>query len=166
MDKILFSSKKQDYGTPLWLYDLMDEEYNFDLDVCANEQNHKCDRYYNEKDNALDPDIRWNATSFCNPPYGRNTIGPWIQKAQEEGIINRCKYPLPKIVCLIPARTDTIWWHTWCLKAQEIRFIKGRIKFIGGKHSATFPSAIIIFTGYQIEYNNPIIKWVDYRGKK
>ncbi len=98
-----------------------------------------------------------------NPPYqkkqkGQPGIGDFIKKAYEESLKD-CT-----VVCLLPARTDTIWWHDYCIKAKEIRFLKGRIKFIGGASSATFPSAIVIFKKWN--EINPIIRWVDYRNKK
>jgi site-specific DNA-methyltransferase (adenine-specific) len=72
-----------------------------------------------------------------NPPYGRE-IGKWMKKAVEEWKRGNT------VVCLVPARTDTAWWHDYAIKG-EIRFIRGRLKFGGGKSSAPFPSAIVIF---------------------
>lgn len=80
-------------------------------------------------------------TVFMNPPYGR-AIGNWLKKAYEESLQQNTK-----VVCLIPSRTDTKYWHDYCMKASEIRFVKGRLKFGDSKNSAPFPSAIVIFNG-------------------
>ena len=77
-----------------------------------------------------------------NPPYGRE-VGVWIEKAYKESLKGAI------VVCLIPSRTDTKYWHDYCMKANEIRFIKGRLKFGDSKNSAPFPSAIVIFNGRQ-----------------
>lgn len=139
MDKVHFSSKRDDWETPPELFKELDEEFHFVLDVCATKKNAKCGAYYNRRDNGLKQNWMWShgTSVFCNPPYGRE-IGRWVQKAYEEsqkGVT---------VVCLLPARTDTRWFHEYCQKG-EIRFIKGRIKFVGAKHSAPFPSMIVVF---------------------
>ncbi len=73
-----------------------------------------------------------------NPPYGR-AIGTWIRKALEESIRGAT------VVCLAPARTDTLWWHGDVMKAREIRLLKGRLTFVGAQAPAPFPSAVVIF---------------------
>lgn len=130
----LFSSARMDWGTPRELFDSLDREFHFTLDPCANAKNHKCHRYYTEKDNGLAQD--WGTeTVFCNPPYGRE-IGKWVAKcASHAGIA----------VMLIPARTDTRWFHDYVYGRAEVRFIRGRVKFEGAKNSAPFPSMIVIF---------------------
>lgn len=118
------------------MFNELDREFHFDLDPCATDFNAKCSNYFTKKQDGLSRG--WWGSVFMNPPYGREII-KWVKKAYEES-----KRPLVDVVvCLVPARTDTAWWHDYCMKG-EIRFIRGRIKF-SGKGSAPFPSAIVIF---------------------
>jgi len=143
--KCMFSSVKLDYSTPQGVFDQLDKEFHFNLDACANEQNHKVSTWL-EGNNGLN--MEWclhyegkiKGRVFCNPPYGRE-IGKWIKKGYEEFIKGETA---ELIVFLIPSRTDTKWWHEYIMKATEIRFVKGRISF-DGKNSAPFPSCIAIF---------------------
>ena len=146
MDKktqgIMFSSKSNDWATPQDFYNQLDAEFEFTLDPCASQSSAKCASFYTADDDGLSKD--WEGhTVFMNPPYGRK-IGNWIQKAYEEGEKSNTR-----VVALIPARTDTKYWHNYCMKATEIRFVKGRLKFGQGntKNSAPFPSAVVIFSG-------------------
>ena len=131
-------SKKYDWETPCDLFEQLNHEFAFTLDPCATQENKKCDRYYTLEDNGLIQSWAGEIV-FMNPPYGR-LIGKWIQKAFEESQQGAV------VVCLIPSRTDTIWWHNYCMHG-EVRFIKGRLNFSGHKHNAPFPSAIVIFGG-------------------
>lgn len=134
MNKTLFSSQKEDWETPQWLFDKLDQEFHFTIDVCADITNNKCNRYYTELDNGLIQD--WsNEIVWCNPPYGRK-IGDWVKKASEVDTT---------VVMLLPARTDTRWFHKYIYNQAEIRFIKGRLKFGNSINSAPFPSMIVIF---------------------
>ena len=136
--KTMFSSETTSWSTPKDLFDRLDKEYNFTLDPCAAPVNAKCDKYFTIKDNGLIQD--WDGhTVFMNPPYGRQ-ISKWVKKAFEES-----KKFDTKVVCLLPARTDTKWWHEYCMKADEIHFVKGRLKFGTAVNSAPFPSAIVVF---------------------
>ncbi|PTG21713.1 DNA N-6-adenine-methyltransferase [Staphylococcus chromogenes] len=133
-----FSSKSNEWYTPQYLFDELNEEFNFTLDPCATQENAKCDKYFTIKENGLIQDW-YNDVVFMNPPYGRE-IKYWIKKAYEESLKGAT------VVCLIPARTDTTYWHDYVFnKAHEIRFLKGRLKFGGGKNSAPFPSAVVIY---------------------
>lgn len=131
-----FSSKKQDWETPQDLFDKLENEFGFDLDVCATSNNAKCNQYIDKYgDGLMTP---WMGTCWMNPPYGREIIH-WVKKAHEEakrGVIT---------VALLPARTDTRWFHNYIYGKHEIRFIKGRLKFKGAKNSAPFPSMIVVF---------------------
>lgn len=129
-----FSSKTDDWATPQDLFDQLNTEFNFTRDVCASDKNHKCDYYWTKEDNAFSFD--WAGRLFMNPPYGRE-IGKWIERAAT------CKAEL--VVGLVPARTDTRWWHDYIQNKAEVRFIRGRLKFGDSKNSAPFPSAIVIF---------------------
>ena len=136
---VMFSSKTDEWATPQEFFDTLNEEFNFTLDPCALPHNAKCDKYYTPLDDGLKQD--WGGeTVFCNPPYGRQ-ICDWVRKCSEEA---RKKDTI--VVALIPARTDTRYFHQYIYqKAKEIRFLKGRLKFGGCKNSAPFPSMIVIF---------------------
>ena len=135
-----YSSKTNEWSTPQDFFDELDKEFNFTLDPCATSENAKCTKYFTVEDDGLKQD--WSKdTVFMNPPYGRE-IKYWVQKAYEESLKGAT------VVCLIPARTDTAYWHNYIFgKADDIRFIKGRLKFGGSKNTAPFPSAIIIYKG-------------------
>jgi len=154
MDKCLNSSEKMDWGTPQFLYDQLDAEFGFNVDVCAHELNHKCYNYFTEDDDGLSLD--WVGTCWMNPPYGRE-IGKWIKKAYEESLRGAT------VVCLIPSRTDTKYWHDYVMNAAEIRLVKGRIKFVHSEElhsaSAPFPSAIIVFknTGEPVKVSGCVL---------
>lgn len=137
MDEVLFSSDKMDWETPQDLFDKLNEIFDFGLDACASHENAKCREYFTEEDDSLQQD--WNdGPVWMNPPYGRD-IWKWMKKAVVESHENR-----ETIVCLVPARTDTKWWHQYATKG-EIFYLKGRLKFGGAKNSAPFPSAIVVF---------------------
>ena len=137
----MYSSDKLDWETPSEIFEPLNAEFGFDLDVCAIPQTAKCKKFYTPEDDALKQE--WSGTCWMNPPYGRE-IKKWVKKAFESSQKGAT------IVCLVPARTDTSWWHDYCMKADEIRFIRGRIYFLQNgvrKTSAPFPSAVVIFKG-------------------
>lgn len=137
MNKAMFSSKTPEWETPQSLFDTLDSEYHFDLDPASTDENAKCERHFTKADNGLEKN--WGGCRvFCNPPYGRE-IGAWIRKGYEES-----RKPNTIVVMLLPARTDTKWFHDYCMKGK-IRFIKGRLKFGTAKTSAPFPSMVVIF---------------------
>lgn len=132
---IHFSSKTNEWATPQDFFDTLDKEFKFNLDPCATRENAKCKLYYSS--GGLEKS--WNNYRvFCNPPYGRE-IGKWVKKASEAvgGVV----------VMLIPARTDTKYFHEYIYQKEgiEIRFLKGRLKFGGSENSAPFPSMVVIF---------------------
>ncbi|MBJ40340.1 MAG: adenine methyltransferase [Gammaproteobacteria bacterium] len=129
-----------EWATPREFFRKLDSQFNFTLDPCAKSHNALCSKYFTPDDDGLIQDWSGNKV-FVNPPYGRG-IGNWVKKAYEEG----CKDDTT-VVMLIPARTDTKYWHDYAMKAEEIRLIKGRLKFGGGKNSAPFPSAVVVFDG-------------------
>ena len=133
-----YSSNSNEWTTPQHLFDELNREYHFTLDPCATHENAKCEKYFTEKENGLLQD--WSDdVVFMNPPYGRE-IKYWIKKAYEESLDGAI------VVCLIPARTDTTYWHDYIFdEADDIRFLKGRLKFGDSKNSAPFPSAIIVY---------------------
>lgn len=133
----LFSSNTNEWATPQELFDGLDREFGFTLDPCATDENAKCGKYYTKNDDGLSKS--WaGETVFMNPPYGKE-IAKWAKKAHDEWANNNAT-----VVCLVPARTDTAYWHDYFMKG-DIRFIRGRVKFCGGKYSAPFPSAIVIY---------------------
>lgn len=140
---IMFSSKTDQWATPQCFFDKLNMIHNFDIDVCAANDNAKCSKFYTQKENGLQKTWHLEKTKkgcpvcWMNPPYGR-TIGQWIAKAYEESL-KGCK-----VVCLLPARTDTRWFHDYCRKGAII-FLRGRLKFGDGKNSAPFPSMLVIF---------------------
>lgn len=127
VSKILFSSASDQWSTPVDVYNALDREFNFTFDPCPLNHNPDFDGLM----------IEWESSNFVNPPY--SNIAAWCKKAYEE--FQKGKI----VVMLIPSRTDTRYWHDYIMKATEIRFIKGRLKFGGSKNSAPFPSAIIVY---------------------
>ena len=136
---VLFSSANDIWATPQDFYDKLNEEFHFNLDPCALPENAKCDKFFTPEQNGLIQD--WgNYNVFCNPPYGRK-INEWVEKCRNES-----KKQNTTVVMLIPARTDTRYFHDFIYhKAKEIRFIRGRLKFGESKNSAPFPSMVVIF---------------------
>ena len=137
MNEGMYSSNTDECGTPQKLFDELNEKFDFDVDVCANAENAKCRRYFSKEEDGLKQDWTQFKTCWMNPPYGRQ-IGSWIEKAYETSLHGTT------VVCLLPSRTDTRWFHDYCVKG-DITFIKGRLKFNDGKVPAPFPSMIVIF---------------------
>ena len=133
MNNILFSSKSEMWETPQELFDNLNAEFHFTVDVCATKDNAKCEKFFTPEMDGLKQE--WTGVCWCNPPYGRG-IGKWMKKAAEVQAT---------VVCLVPARTDTKWFHDWVLNRAEIRFIRGRLHFNGSKNSAPFPSMLVIY---------------------
>jgi phage N-6-adenine-methyltransferase len=134
---VMFSSATDLWETPQSFFDALNEEFGFETDVCALPENAKCARYFTPEDNGLAQ--TWTGVCWCNPPYGRE-IGKWVQKAAMSANKNGAT-----VVMLLPARTDTKWFHRYIYGKAEIRFIAGRLKFGGGKHNAPFPSMVVVF---------------------
>lgn len=135
---VMFSSKTDLWETPQDFFDCLNEEFHFTLDVCALPENAKCDNYYTPKENGLSQP--WKGVCWCNPPYGREILA-WVRRAWLSSAVGNT------VVMLLPARTDTKWFHDYIYGKDrvEIRFIRGRLKFGGSKNSAPFPSMIVIF---------------------
>ena len=132
----LYSSLKQAWVTPQPFFQRLDDEFRFDIDVCATVNNTKVQKFLLVIDNPLQQN--WRGTVWMNPPYGR-VIAKWVQKAFEES-----RHGVT-VVCLLPTRTDTRWWHDYVMKAEEVRLIKGKLQFGKSRYSAPFPSALVIF---------------------
>jgi site-specific DNA-methyltransferase (adenine-specific) len=146
----MLTSNNSDWATPKTLFDSLDKEFHFTLDFCATEKSKKCQRFYSKEQDALKQNPKGEVI-FCNPPYGRE-IGKFVKKCFELSKTNI-------IVMLIPARTNTNYWHTYIYDSTKhvfrvpVRFLKGRVKFCGlntrgewiENQPCTFPSCIVIF---------------------
>lgn len=131
-----FSSRTSEWPTPQWLFDALNREFGFTLDPCSTHANAKCAKHFTILENGLlQP---WSREIvFMNPPYGLE-IGQWMAKAHETALRDAAT-----VVCLIPARTDTAWWHRYVM-SHEIRLLRGRLKFGDGRNAAPFPSAVVV----------------------
>ena len=138
MNAVMYSSKSDLWSTPQDLFDKLDAEFHFNLDVCALPENAKCKRYFTPEQDGLAQE--WSGTCWCNPPHGRN-IGKWVRHGLLSSLTGST------VVMLLPARTDTKWFHDYIYNHGEIRFLKGRLKFGGALNSAPFPSMVVIFRG-------------------
>ena len=136
---LAFSSKKDDWTTPKDLFNQLNAEFHFTVDLCASAKNHLCDKYYSLENDGMMANLEGERV-FCNPPYGRKELKRWIEK---------CATAKADIcVMLIPARTDTNAFHDYILGKAEIRFLRGRLRF-GGANRAPFPSMIVVFRSNQ-----------------
>lgn len=131
-----FSSETDLWATPQEFFDKLNRIFRFETDVCANHENAKCASFFTPEQNGLSQE--WTGVCWMNPPYGR-AIGEWVEKAYRSAKENGAT-----VVCLLPARVDTRWWHDYCAKG-EVHFCKGRLKFGDAKNSAPFPSAVVVF---------------------
>lgn len=127
--EVYASSATCEWETPQDFFDRLNSKYNFDLDVCATPENAKCELYFTKEQDGLKQE--WAGVCWMNPPYGKE-IGAWMRKAYESS------FEGATVVCLVPARTDTAWWHDYAMKG-EITFIRGRLKFGGQKKQRSVP---------------------------
>ncbi len=139
INKGLFSSTTDMWATPQAFLDKLNDEFQFDTDVCAVPENAKCAKFYTKQDDGLSKD--WTGTCWMNPPYGRE-ICKWVKKAHDSAKNGAI------IVCLLPARTDTRWFHDYIYGVAEIRFVKGRLRF-NEQGAAPFPSMVVVFNFQQ-----------------
>ncbi len=148
--ELMFSNKNNAWCTPRDFFNKLNEEFHFTLDPCCMPKSALCKKYYTPDEDGLKQD--WSGERvFVNPPYGRE-IGKWVKKCYEES-----QKENTLVIMLIPSRTDTRYFHDYILGKAELRFIKGRLKFIDldykGKEEdrkmspAPFPSMIVIFDG-------------------
>lgn len=141
MNEALLSTGKDDWETPLEFFKKLDEEFHFTLDPCCTEKTAKCKKFYTEQENGLVQD--WSGeTVFCNPPYSTKLQDEFVKKCYEEG-----KKANTTVVDLLPARTDTKRFYQYVWGKAEVRFIQGRLKFVGAKDPAPFPSMVVIWKG-------------------
>ena len=163
-DKNKFDSVKTDWSTHWDFFNPLNEEFNFTIDVAADSENKKCERFYDKEKNGLIQ--KWdNEIVWCNPPYGRD-VPLWLKKGLESKKYNTTS------VFLIPARTNTTWFHNICLKSDEIRFVKGRPKFYNHAnkdketlHGLPVPLCLVIFNS-SLKENSGMCKICTYDWKK
>lgn len=137
--RMMFSSATDMWATPQSFFDELNNEFHFTLDPCATKANAKCNKFYMIDEDGLQQDWKGEVV-FCNPPYGK-MISSWVRKCSQES-----KKTNTTVVALLPARTDTRYFHDYIYgKAKDIRFIKGRLKFGDSKNSAPFPSMVVVF---------------------
>jgi phage N-6-adenine-methyltransferase len=141
-NRVHFSSATDRWETPWLLFRQLDAQFHFEVDVCALPENAKCRRFYSPDDDGLAQP--WQGVCWMNPPYGRN-IGRWVEKAYESAAAGDAV-----VVCLVPARTDTSWWHRHVMAASEVWLVAGRVRFGNAKAGAPFPSAIVVFRPGQL----------------
>jgi len=148
----MLSSKTDQWATPRAFFDQWDARYRFEIDVCADAQNAKCRQYFSAADDGLAQ--QWAPfRCWMNPPYGRQ-IGKWVAKAAAEAALGAT------VVCLLPARTDTAWWHEHVIPHGKITFLRGRLKFGDAKNAAPFPSAVVVFDGRAVEPWAELGRWM------
>lgn len=135
----MMSSLTDDWGTPFEVFRGLDWEFGFQLGACASADNAKCERFYSIEDDGLTQPWHPLSPVWCNPPYGK-AIGRWMEKCYLESRLGST------VVALIPSRTDTAWWHDYVMKADDIRFFRGRLSFYN-RGTAPFPSAIVVWRG-------------------
>ena len=133
---VMFSSNTDLWATPLDFFDQLDQEFHFETDVCALPENAKCQNYFTPEMDGLKQ--TWKGVCWCNPPYNRKT-GDWVKKGYESAEAGAT------VVMLLPARTDTKWFHDYIYGRAEIRFVRGRLHFGDSKNSAPFPSMVVVF---------------------
>jgi phage N-6-adenine-methyltransferase len=137
----LFTSNSSEWETPQDFFDELNKIWQFTTDVCASKENHKCNNYFTKETNGLTQP--WSGVCWMNPPYGRE-IGEWTKKAFESSVN-------ATVVGLLPARTDTKWFHDYIYSPQldtihqSMIFVRGRLTFVGAKNSAPFPSMIVVW---------------------
>lgn len=132
----MFSSKTDLWATPQEFFDSLNREFRFTLDPCCTHENAKCEKHFTKEEDGLSKSWEGEVV-FCNPPYGRE-LSAWVRKCSEES-----KHA--QVVMLVPARTDTKWFHDYIYGKAEVRFVKGRLKFGDSKNSAPFPSMVVVF---------------------
>lgn len=145
---MVVSKDTDEWETPDYLYKSMDDIYSFTLDVCATDNNTKCDRYYTIEEDGLKGD--WDRFNWCNPPYSRGQLERWLKRAYEETLKGNTT------VVLMPSNTDTGYFHdyvwdervnSWYPWVDTVYMVNGRLKFSDVKNSARFPSMLVVFGG-------------------
>jgi phage N-6-adenine-methyltransferase len=133
----------QEWETPKIIFDRLNKEFIFTLDLAASSVNAKCTNYYSKSDNAFKH--TWNGICWLNPPFGSKEypLRKWIEKAYRDSKKGAT------VVILLPVRSNTNWWHEFCMHAKEVRFIRGRLKFGDMVHGLPQPLAIVIFENHK-----------------
>lgn len=142
---------RQDWETPWELFDKLDRHFNFTIDAAATPDNTKCDRWLTEYDDALVQDLSGEVI-FCNPPY--QDVLPWVNK-----FIEWSKYNM--VVALLQDKTDTLWFKKLFSEAYELRFLHGRVSFIGTK-TGNMHGAIVACLDWSMAVERQVSIW-DWR---
>ena len=132
------ATTRHDWETPSDLFERLDAEFAFTLDACGSADNRKVHHYFSSEDLVSALAKPWTGVVWVNPPYGK-TLGQWVEKAYRSSLEGAT------VVCLVPSRTDVAWWHDYAMKAAEIRFFRGRLRFGEAKWNAPYPSALLVF---------------------
>lgn len=159
-ESVFFSSETDLWETPKDFFDVLDREFKFTLDVCANADNAKCEQFFTKEDDALVKD--WGqGICWMNPPYGK-AISDFMRKAYKASRKGAW------VVCLVPARMDTNWWFNWVVgKATECRIVKGRLRFGNAKNVAPFVSAVVIYNPLKKPTpESPGVVWWKWKDEK
>ena len=155
--KLMFSSRNNEWGTPPEFFAKLNKKFKFTLDPCCTAKTAKCEKYYTREDDGLSKSWK-NEVVFVNPPYG--DIGKWVKKAYEESTHNNAT-----VAMLMPARTDTKYWHDYVMEASAIYFIKGRLKFTNDndkQNAAPFPSVVVVFDMGRLRWTHgPFMKTME-----
>ena len=159
MNGPLMSSLKTEYETPHDLFNNLNKIYHFTLDPAATDANAKCEMYFTQGEDGLSKP--WYGNVWLNPPYGRILTPIWVEKVYEE-VVELGNADMAMV--LLPARTDTIWFHKFVMYAESIGFIKGRLKFVGEKDAAPFPSMLVYFSSEKFIGDTPHIYSCDKVG--
>ena len=134
------------WSTPPDLFAALDAEFHFTTDVCAVPENAQCPHYYTPEQDGLRQ--VWTGACYANPPYGL-VLRQWVRKAYESAQAGAT------VVCLLPVRTDTVWWQDYVIPYAEVCFLPKRLKFGGTPHNAPFPCAVVIFRSNQADARQP-----------
>src|SRR5579859_2314064 len=138
------------WSTPQDVFDKLDDEFHFDIDVCADDNNAKCQMYYSRQRGLIED---WGGVCFLNPPYGKE-ISQWLKKALEVAA-NRDD----TVVCLLPVRSNPPWWHNYVMKATEIRFVRKKLSFTGGMGVPFWGNAIVVFRKGSVGQSPAVSSW-------
>ena len=147
------SSATDRWGTPQALFDRLDGMFHFEVDVCADDTNHKCPVYFTKEIDGLKQDWTRFGSVFMNPPYGKG-MDDWMRKIYTTARAGSL------CVCVIPCRTDTRWWE-FVMRSSEVWLIKGRLHYNDGEQGAPFPSCVVIYRPEDMELDPPVFHWVD-----
>lgn len=128
----------ESWETPAHIFEPLDEEFGFTLDAAASADNRKCPHYFSVDEDGLA--CEWGRhVVWLNPPYGDANLRRWIKKAYDSAQAGAT------VVCFVPVNASSVWWTEYAPKASEIRWVRGRVRFVGAASTAPFASCLLIF---------------------